>query len=98
MGISTIKRMSKKRTKEHKKKAQKLRTAPQVEKQPAAEKNASGLSYSFKASEESKLHHMPAGLTGETAQYIQADLIKTAVTATLLFTVLVGIYSYLRYN
>lgn len=90
--------MSKKRTREQKKRAQVLRIAPRSAASETAEQRSTLMKYSFATSEAKTTKSMPQVLSGETAQYVLTDLLKTASTAAVLFIVLVGIYLYLRYN
>jgi preprotein translocase subunit SecF len=95
--------MTNKRTKEQKKKAQQQRsslTSSQVGTvvNTALGSDSANQPVAFSYTAQQKMSSAAASSSIEVPSYVAGDLKKTAVVATLLFIVLVGIYSYLRYN
>jgi len=89
--------MSIRRTKEQKKKAQQLRTAASADIPATSEQPASKVAYTFTAVTAPAASSK--GVISDTmAQYVRTDLLRTALTAGILFVALVGIYFYRRYN
>ena len=104
MGFPTID-MANKRTKEQKKKAQQHRssiTNSQISttENQSSVNSTSNQTVAFSYTAQQKVNSTAARPTTtlEMPSFVSNDLKKTAVIATLLFIVLVGIYSYLRYN
>jgi preprotein translocase subunit SecF len=97
--------MANKRTKEQKKKAQQQRSSltntqisTTINQLPENNSSSQPVAFSYTAQQKVNSTVSRPTATLEMPSYVSSDLKKTAVIATLLFIVLVGIYSYLRYN
>jgi hypothetical protein len=96
VGLPLVAGMAKKRTKEQKVKAQEERVAVSQKSDSSNTNVTGGASYTFTA-QASSARTAPI-LANSTSSYVLHDLRKTAITAGMLFMVLVGIYIFLGYN
>lgn len=85
----------KRRTKEQKRKAQQERITEVAQASESTARPQSTFTYTGETSSSSK---SDLRMNTTMIHFVRVDLIKTGITATLLFIALVGIYFYLRYN